>query len=201
MTPTVPHQQSPSLLLRDGRALLGHLGWFFLVIIVLVPATGQGGGAETTSLDARVAVLTLTVDVEPTGVALDVRTGQSPEAPFLEPGRLALRSGRTLWLADTGLGPSARELGRAARGLVQRARIERGAMASHLQVSLRAGQQVGWWEMYAVQRALEHGLEGRPGFTAPATLRIALNSGPWDWRSSEGQPNSSLPAMRSVAAQ
>jgi len=201
LTSTAPKEPGQSVWVRDGQFVLRHVGWFFLVFIVLAPAAGRRVAGKTTPLDARVAVLALTVDVESAGLALHVSTPPAEEAPLNSKGRAALRAGRSLWLADTGLGTSSRDLGRAARELVQRARLDRGAMASHVQVSLRAGQQVGDWEMYVVQRALEDGLEGRPGFTAPATLRIALSSGPWNWASGEGVGASHFSAMRSERAQ
>lgn len=196
MTPTAPHEHQPPRRIREGGSLLGHVGWFVLVSLVLIPATKQGRGAATTALDARVAVLELTVEVEPTGLGLHIGRTPSVAPSFGGKGRTALQSGRSLWLADIGLGASPRELGRAARDLVQGARLDRGAMATHVRVSLRAGKEVDWWHMYAVQRDLEEGLEGRPGFTAPATLRIALNSGPWDWRTSEKGFNAGFVAVR-----
>lgn len=171
-------------------------GWMLLTVLVLWPLAGGSLERPEASLNPRVADLILHVQLEPTGLGMWV---SGPSGGSFETGHkrgTLLQTGRRLWLADVGLGPSRREVRRAALDLLQAARLQRGAMLGNVEVDLRGGQHVGWLEVRAVRQILADALGDPTGLPAAARIRIAWNSPGGVWSRSEPEAYSLVPGGR-----
>jgi hypothetical protein len=137
--------------------------------------------------------LVLHVQLEPTGLGMWVGGPTDGSFEAVQQWGGSLQTGRTLWLADVGLGPSPKEVRRAALDLLQTARLQQGAMVGDVEVDLRGGQQTDWLELRAVRRILADALGDRAGLAAAAKLRIALNSTGTVWSRSKTETYSLVP--------
>jgi hypothetical protein len=147
-------------------------------------------------MNPRVADLVLSVQLEPTGLGMWVGGPTDGTFESVQQRGGLLQTGRRLWLADVGLGPSPKEVRRAALDLLQTARLQRGAMAGDVEVDLRGGEQIGWLKLRAVRRVLADALGDRAAFASGAKLRIALNSPGSAWSGSKTETYSLVPGSR-----
>ena len=166
---------------------------FVLVALVLWPLAPGSPEKVDEPLDPRVVDLVLHIQMEPTGLCMWVDSLTDGPFEAVQQGGVLLQAGRRLWLADVGLGPSPREVRRAALDLLQTARLKRGAMVGDVEVDLRGGQQIGWMELRAVRQVLADALGDRAGLAAAAKLRIALNSTGSAWSRSKTETYSLVP--------
>ena len=153
------------------------IAWFALVALVLIASSdGRGLPDFDSSRELGEANLRLVVELTEAGVALSVseekERGSLRQSP---PARRALHEGRGVWIGNLGSGISNKELGRAARAIVEDARLSRGASSSRVHIEIRRESGVGWVSGKATERALEEGLSPRPHFEAPSELQIAWN--------------------------
>jgi hypothetical protein len=127
--------------------------------------------------------LELVVTTFASGVSLQIAEQSSDSIPnvVLEEG-VHLAAGDTLWLGDIGLGFDREQLGRAARSIVQEARLSRGATSSQVRVRIQHNRGSGWSEVREIEEALERGLSGTAHFVPPRTLQIAVNMPQEFWK-------------------
>ena len=160
------------------------LAWVVLVVLALF--TSRGGEIAPPSgatVSLKEVELELVVTTFASGVSLQIaeQSSNSIRNVVLEEG-LYLAAGDTLWLGDIGLGFDREQLGRAARSIVQEARLSRGATSSQVRVRIQHNRDAGWSDVRQLEEALERGLAGTAQFVPPRTLQIAVNMPQEFWK-------------------
>ena len=176
-TPTSPSQ-------RRKTESAFPLAWIVLVALALF--TSRGGEVcphPGATVSLKEVELELVVSTFASGLSLQIaeRSSESIQPFALEEG-VHLAAGDTLWLGDIGLGFDREQLGRAARSIVQEARLSRGATSSQVRVRIRQNRGSGWSDLREIEEALERGLAGSAHFVPPRTLQIAVNMPQEFWK-------------------
>ena len=135
------------------------------------------------NVSLKEVALELVVTRFASGVSLQIAEREDNSIPrvVLEEG-VHLAAGDTIWLVDIGLGFDREQLGRAARSIVQEARLSRGATSSQVRVRIRHSRGADFSDVRSIQEALEVGLAGTAHFVPPRTLQIAVNVPQEFWR-------------------